>query len=120
MSTTASLVLIKDGIRVAAIHKSADGYVFGGLGDDLVTILSETKFVDAECLFASIVAGLKKGMGGIYLCHPDRVARMNEDYIYELDVNNKGKEVILKVISLYDYRTSDPSPIYNILFKQVN
>ena len=117
MSTKASVLFIKDGIKVAALHKHGDGYVFGGLGDDLVTILSETKFVDAGCLFANIVASLKKDIGGVYLCSPDQVARQGEDYIYELEMDNRGDNICLKVVDIYTIQTTNGNLPYQILYK---
>ena len=96
---TRSLTIVRDeeGRDIVVIYRQMDGY-FSGMGADLANILngfvivnglnvSETRPWIANgmgCLAAQLVANLKDGPGGIYLCPPG-TKDVWEEYIYIIE-----------------------------------
>lgn len=119
MGTRASVIFKENSKNVAAIYRQYDGYVRGGLGDELVEIISSGKvgngiafprpklgeyFNGAGCLFATVVAKLKDEVGNVYICPVNDVGNQGEDYIYTVEVN-KGKVNISVMGGNYDEET---------------
>ena len=104
MATRASITLKENGKTVAAVYKHWDGYIKGGLGDTLTDIIQGGKLVDGlgpeselgkvfngtGCLFASIIALLKRTPGDVYLVAPEDVGHQGEDYLYTIEVVDPG------------------------------
>lgn len=97
---TRAITVIKDsaGEKVAEIYRQYDGYMEDGHGDDLVGILENTKHNGANCLAASVVAGLKDGVGNIYLLPPTDLEDVQQyaneygvEFVYEIYVGDGVK-----------------------------
>ena len=102
MATRASVIMKENGKPMLAVYKHWDGYP-NGLGKKLESIINGGKltnglsgspkmgeaFNGAGCLFASIIALLKEGPGDVYMTGLESVGQSGEDYIYEIDVNDK-------------------------------
>ena len=114
---TRSLTVFKDnGEEICVMYRQFDGYVEGGLGDELVEFLKGKEIVngygsqeDTEkpnfngmgCLAAQVIANLKNGIGNIYL-HPAGTRDCGEEYIYTIeDVGGFPK---LTVFEVYEKR----------------
>lgn len=82
-------------IPFMSIYRQMDGYP-SGHGVDLAKLcnrtlvngftpimMAATHANGMGCLAASVIAGLKTGIGGIYICAPDESAR-GVDYIYNV------------------------------------
>ena len=94
-----------------AVYKHWDGYP-SGLGNQLKEIIDGGKltnglsgspkmgeaFNGAGCLFASIISLLKKGPGDVYITSLDSVGSAGEEYIYEINVNDKDVELTHKEV----------------------
>lgn len=97
------------GKPVMAVYKHWDGYP-DGLGSQLKEIISGgtltngisgnpkmgEAFNGAGCLFASIICLLKKGPGDVYITSLDNVGKSGEEYIYEVNANDKDVELTYK------------------------
>jgi len=102
MATRASIVMKENGKPMVAVYKHWDGYP-SGLGKSLEEIIMGGKitnglgterklgevFNGAGCLFASIISILKEQPGDVYMTSLDGVGQSGEEYIYEIDVNDK-------------------------------
>ena len=102
MATRASIIMKENGKPMVAVYKHWDGYP-SGLGKSLEEIIMGGQithglglnselgkvFNGAGCLFASIVSILKEKPGDVYMTSIDSVGRSGEEYIYEIDVNDK-------------------------------
>lgn len=109
MSTRASIVMKEKGKPMLAVYKHWDGYP-SGLGKSLEEIVMGGQitnglginselgkvFNGAGCLFASIIAILKKSPGDVYITSLDKVGKSSEEYIYEIDVNGKDVQLTHK------------------------
>jgi hypothetical protein len=106
MATRASVIFKENGKAIGAMYKHYDGYIKGGLGDDLISLISNGKvgngisgspklgeyFNGAGCVFATAIAKLKQSVGDVYICDIESVSNQGEDYIYTIDViGNKIK-----------------------------
>ena len=88
MGTRSVTTIAKDGIPILKVYRQYDGYIEGGLGQELVDFLrgrpvvngystkdeEERAFNGECCLAASIVAHLKDGIGNVY------IQPLDEDY----------------------------------------
>ena len=102
MATRVSIVMKENGKPMVAVYKHWDGYP-SGLGKSLEEIIMGGKitnglgterklgevFNGAGCLFASNISILKEQPGDVYMTSFDGVGQSGEEYIYEIDVNDK-------------------------------
>lgn len=109
MATRASIIMSENGKPMMAVYKHWDGYP-NGLGKELQEIIDGGKltnglsgspkigeaFNGAGCLFASIIALLKKGPGDVYVTNLEDVGSAGEEYIYTINVNDKETELTYK------------------------
>jgi len=101
MATRASITFTVKGKPMFAMYKHFDGYP-EGFGKRLKEIVKAGKIINGlgsdrtlggtfngpGCLFATVVALLKKEPGDVYICDIDSVGKQGEDYVYEM--NEKG------------------------------
>jgi hypothetical protein len=113
MGTRAAILCQENGKNVMAIYRQYDGYIRGGLGDDLKSILDNGKigngisgrpklgeyFNGSGCLFATIISTLKDAVGNVYICPIDYVKNQGEEYIYTINV--VGNNITLHVEDFY-------------------
>ncbi len=99
MATRASIIMKENGKPVMAMYKHWDGYP-NGLGQQIEDIIAggpvvnglsgKTKlggaFNGSGCLFASIIAIMKKEPGDVYITSLESVGNQGEEYVYDLDV----------------------------------
>ncbi len=111
---TRSITVIKDsnGDKVIEIYRQYDGYLKGH-GADLAKILTNTPHNGVQCLAASVIAGLKEGLGNIYVYPPSDGETMKDhsdqygvDYYYEVIVGSHNLSEIL--LTVWDRDKNEP------------
>ena len=111
MATRASIKFKdSDGNFIANVYHHYDGYP-SGLGVRLLELTegktvnginqidaTERTFNGFGCLAASVIEGLKDGVGGVYLYSEDEYGNVGEEYLYEVVEVDDGCQVLVSSI----------------------
>lgn len=111
MGTRSTIKFYNDGEFMAAIYQQYDGYLKGGVGEDLANFLDKIKLINGismgdnsdkangvGCLVAQYIATHKKGIGGLYITTESDSQEYNYRVYFRSSSDFLGAEQIEKII----------------------
>jgi hypothetical protein len=126
MGTRSTIKFYSDNEFMTAIYQQYDGYLKGGVGEELADFLAKTTIVNgismgnnsgkangAGCLVAQYIARHKKSIGGLYITTESDTQEYNYTVYFAVATGMFGVESCIKITVDYVNYKDEKTPIYD-------